>query len=379
MKNTDAERGDIVLSRQVSIFCWHVIGEVARATQRPELLPLLQRAGVREAIDAHDIAVHLFCEPSRQAAAQRLLDIACGLGLLQPLPEPGAQSPRRRSYSLTELGQDALQRQQVFVPEYACWRLWASDDPLLECPVLLVEPFEEPRARQDVYSKEPPAHEKIPAWLNQALRKTITPPGNKEALRIELLEKNLQPQKTEATLVATWDVDQSCLQLHGNLGGTPIDTPSDAPQLSAQAVWHGLLQSAGMLDDWDDQARALKRSFDSSSDAERNSLRGDLRVPAPELAELGSFDDLRIARVALTPRSHDDAQRWARWRLLEHVNHYASSERFNTWTVQAYAPFLSFELSAPRRKDLAEQTWQRRENSRATTLWHLVAAEDWGL
>ena len=379
MTRTNAERGNIVLSRQVSIFCWHVIGEVARATQRPELLPLLQRTDVKEAIDAHDIAVHLFCEPSRLAAARRLLDIACGLGLLQQLPDPGAQGAKRCSYSLTELGRDALQRKEVFVPEYACWRLWSSDDTLLECPVLLVEPFEEPRARQDVRSKEHPTHEKIPAWLNQALRKTITPLGNKEALRIELLEKNLQPQKTKATLVATWDVDHSGLQLHGNLDGTPIDTPSSAPPLTAQAVWQGLLQSAGLVDDWDDQALALKRSFDTSSDAERNSLRADLRVPAPQLAKLGRFDDLRIARVALTPRSHDDAQRWAQWRLLEHVNHYASSERFKTWTTQAYESFLSFELSAPRRKDLAEQTWQQRENSRATTLWHLVAAEDWGL
>ncbi|ROL69875.1 hypothetical protein BK634_19300 [Pseudomonas chlororaphis] len=379
MTSTKTERGDIVLTREVSISCWHVLGEVARATQRPELLPLLQRAGMKSAIDALDIAIHLFCEPSRQTAARRLLEIACGLGLLQLLPEFSGSGANRGAYGLTELGREALQREEVFVPEHACWRLWASDDPLLECPVLLIEPIKEPRAKQEVHKKEQPVPEKIPSWLNQVLRKTITPPGNKEALRIEQLEKNLQPQEVQATLMATWDVDNTRLQLHGKLDETLIDTPSCAPKVTAQAVWQGLLQSAGLHEDWDTETLALKRSFDASNAAERNSLRADLHVSTPQLPKLGRFDDLSIGRVALTPCSPDDAQRWAQWRLLEHINHYASTEQFETWTTQAHAPFHTFKLTTPQRKELAEQTWQRRENSRATTTWHLVAAEDWGL
>ncbi|WEK07418.1 MAG: hypothetical protein P0Y51_19220 [Candidatus Pseudomonas colombiensis] len=108
MTSTKTERGDIVLTREVSISCWHVLGEVARATQRPELLPLLQRAGMKSAIDALDIAIHLFCEPSRQTAARRLLEIACGLGLLQLLPEFSGSGANRGAYGLTELGPGSL-------------------------------------------------------------------------------------------------------------------------------------------------------------------------------------------------------------------------------------------------------------------------------
>ena len=82
--------------------------------------------------------------------------------------------------------------------------------------------------------------------------------------------------------------------------------------------------------------------------------------------------------MALRPASHEDARLWAQWRLVERINSYASSPQFAAWSEDAYAPFHNFDLSMPKRKDLAEHTWQQRETSRATT-WHLVAAEDWGL
>lgn len=378
MKMTETERGDIVLTREVTIYCWHVLGEVARATRRPELLPVLQRAGMKETVDAQDIAVHLLLEGSRHAAAARLLEIACGLGLLESTSSPGGSRFARKAYGLTDLGHEALQRKEVFVPEYGSWRLWASNDPLLDCPILLIELNNEPRAKQEVRSDAPPAVEKIPSWLQKALGKTITPHGNNVALRIDHLEKNLQPQSVQATLRAAWNVDTARLDLQGKLGDKLFDAPCMPPELAAHLAWRSVLESSGLLDDWDDETRTLKQSFATSSPAERNSLRADLQLSAPQLQRFGRFDDVRVSQVALRPASHEDARLWAQWRLVERINSYASSPQFAAWSEDAYAPFHNFDLSMPKRKDLAEHTWQQRETSRATT-WHLVAAEDWGL
>ncbi|MFJ2320584.1 hypothetical protein [Pseudomonas sp. NPDC087817] len=378
MKMTETERGGIVLTREITTYCWHVLGEVARATRRPELLPVLQRAGMKETVDAQDIAVHLLLEDSRHAAAARLLEIACGLGLLESVSSPGGSRSSRKAYGLTDLGHEALQRKEVFVPEYGSWRLWASNDPLLDCPILLIEPNNEPQAKQEARSDSPPTIEKIPSWLQKALGKTITPHGNKVALRIDHLEKNLQPQDTQATLRSTWNVDTARLDLKGKLGDNLFDAPCMPPEMTAHQVWQGLLESSGLLDDWDDETRALKKSFAASSPAERNSLRADLQLFAPQLQRFGRFDDVRVSQVALMPASLEDARHWAQWRLVERINSYASSPKFAAWAEDAYAPFHKFDLSMPMRKDLAEHTWQQRETSRAIT-WHLVAAEDWGL
>lgn len=132
----------IVLQRAVEVRCWRVVGQVAKATKRTELLPVLLRAREREATDANDIAAHLLFESrSRHVVAKRLLQIAEVYGLLEAT---------ERRYRLTDSGRNALETKQIFVPEHGTWTVWASDDPLLAAPVMHVEPWAEPTAYEEV-------------------------------------------------------------------------------------------------------------------------------------------------------------------------------------------------------------------------------------
>jgi hypothetical protein len=74
---------NIVLQRRIAVRCWNVLGMVAKASKRPELMPVLIRARERHQTSAEDIAEHLFFEQrARRVVAERLLRIAASYGLI---------------------------------------------------------------------------------------------------------------------------------------------------------------------------------------------------------------------------------------------------------------------------------------------------------
>ena len=134
------------LQRKIGVQCWNVIGMVARACKRPELMPVLLRARERGRTSADDVAEHLLFEQrSRRVVAQRLLHIAALYRLV---------TETDRWFSLTEAGAAALDSEQVFVPEHGSWTIWASEDPLLDHPILRVDPWDEPTARDELLAKD---------------------------------------------------------------------------------------------------------------------------------------------------------------------------------------------------------------------------------
>ena len=129
-----------ILSREVAVVCWRTIGEVARASERRELEPVLHRARETGGTDSEDVARHLFFEESRKAVAERLLRIGVAFGLLE---EQG------RQYRLTESGERSIESGTVFVPERGAWRLWTSKDPLLPSTILRIDACEESESALD--------------------------------------------------------------------------------------------------------------------------------------------------------------------------------------------------------------------------------------
>lgn len=368
--------GAIRLTREVRVECWRVIGQVAKAAKRNELLPVLLRARERGQTDARDIAEHLLFESgSRQVIAQRLLHVAEQYRLLEQ---------ENRQYHLTDSGSTALETKQIFVPEHGTWTVWVSKDPLLNAVILRVEPWQESTAYYEVWGegrdKAPKrCFEKLPRCVLDAVGVITTPLVGSVSLRIDQLEPEGEVVDAETTLRATWDVTGGRLRIDGTLGGSRVDAVANAPEISVDAVWMQLMQAEGLWPQWDGSAVALRVGFDETISGERESLVRGVHFKRPDIESLGTFDATTVEGIALRASSHQDAARWAGWRLRARVQDYATAEQFGKWTDEAVKPFAEFGPSTPARQELADSAWRERTDRPTPSTWHLVAAEDWSL
>ncbi len=368
---------NVVLQRRIAVRCWNVLGMVAKASRRPELRPVLLRARERNQTSAEDVAEHLFFEQrSRRVIAERLLRIAAGYGLL---------AQHERWFTLTEAGTQALDSEQIFVPERGSWTIWATNDPLLDYPILRVDPWSEPTAFEDVQrgkNKESDAREfsDVPRTLLGAVGRVAAPPGGgRGLLRIDELADKAESVEPDDDLKLVWNVGDGKMRLEGSLRGSQLNTVLDAPSTTVEDVWQQLLESEGLWSRWDRVRNALLVGFEETQDRERESLLRDLAIAAPTLGDLGKFNALIIQDVPLHARTVDDAGRWAAWRLHARLRDYATSERFDAWNKEATAPFAAYRIAVSSRADLARDAWGRRGDRPSPNAWHLAAAEDWSL
>lgn len=364
---------NIVLRRSVEVRCWHVVGQVARASRRPELMPVLLRTRERGGTSVEDVAAHLLFEPrSRKVVAQRLLQIATRYGLVEKT---------ELGFQLTEAGVAAVESEQVFVPEQGTWTIWTSTDPLLASPVLRIDPWREPTAYEEVRANEVEREwVKIARELRESIGRVATPwASGGDPLRIDQLDERAEIADPDASLHVSWHVNEGLTRLQGVLAGIRVDTALDAPKIEPTDVWHDLLESECLWDCWDDAAQALRVGFEETTDRERDPMRRDLRVQDPTISGLRKFDTSVVRDVALRAASAEDAAAWAAWRLNARVREYATSERFSTWSAEAAEPFSEFVPRLPTRGELAGEAWRTRADRPAPVAWHLVAAEDWNL
>jgi len=370
-------KSNLVLRRRVDVRSWRVIGQVAKAAKRAELLPLLMRIRDRGESDDADIAAHLFFEPrSRRVVAERLLRIGVTYRLLEE---------HHGSYTLTESGQAAIDTEEVFVPEHGTWTVWASDDPLLAAPILRVEPWSEPTAYDEVWGKQRESaqdrsFERLPHWLRDCEGRALQPAaGSGQSLRIDEFEEEGEAVATAATAELIWEVTRSRLRMEGEIAGGHFSTEIDPPGISEREVWRELLDGEGLWRRWDPSREALLVAFDDAQGDERESMERILSFGEPSISGCGRFDAVTVSGVGLAARSVQAAQRWAEWRLAARIQDYATKARFEAWSHDAAAPFSEHRVTLPSRADLAEHAWRSRASRPSPRVWHLIAAEDWRL
>ena len=376
----------IILERSVSARCWRVVGQVAKAGKRAELMSVLLRAQEREdeGTSALDVAEHLLFEPrSRHVVAERLLHIGVTYGFIE---EQG-----RRAFVLTEAGQQAIRTGEVFVPEDGAWTLWASDDPLHPSPEQRIEPWNEPTAYDEIKGRQREnarerRGEALPAWLRDIIGTAVIPAaGNAVAVRIDHLDDKAEAIDTHGALRLRWNVGDGRLQLNGSLDGwqegkaKQVETDLEAPRTPPDDVWRTLLDNEGLREQWDEERQMLRVSFDETGDIEREAMSRDLKFESPYLPSHGTFEPLTVPEVGITAESEMDAQSLAEWRLRARIRDYATFERYADWRAEAAAPFERYEIELPARAHLARGCWEQVTDRPEPRAWHLVAAEDWGL
>lgn len=367
---------DIILKRRINLQCWRVVGEVAFAKKRPELQPILRRALEMGSTDEGDIAEHLFFEArSRRVVARRMLNIATTLNLLRQ--DDG-------KFKLTERGHEALEKEEVFVPQQGTWTLYTSNDPLLDSRILRAVEWKEPTAVDETFGKK--KHKKrdfkpLPGWIT-ALKDVPQRPYTGDASGVQLgaieSKADVIPIK-QSELTLKWNVTKGRLSVTGNLDGVSVNSDVTPPDLPHDDIWRVLLEDVGLWTQWDISTDALRVPFLHTSNDERELMLRTLEFKSPRLPDLGTFNTTSVKNVRLRPSTRDDAERWAAWRLDNRVKDYATDRAFDDWAESASKPFAEFNVTLPTRSKLASAAWEKRDDRPTPKTWHLIAAEDWRL
>lgn len=368
----------VILERSVIVRCWRVVGQVAKAEKRTELIPVLLRARETGGTNARDLAEHLLFESqSRRVVAERLLNIAHAYRLVE-------KEKRDRVFTLTEAGETAIDTNEVLVPDLGAWTIWASEDPLLPSPILRVDAWNEPSAFDEIKGKKQESakersHEGLPAWLRKVVKRPITPAAGATAVCIDHLEDKAEAIETNGTLRLSWNVGDGRLQLTGTLEGKKVATELESPPISQDQIWLTFLKEEALLKWWDVDRQQLRVTFDDTDDTEREAMSRDLGFESPEIPDCGEFEPVTVREVPITPATETDVQSWAKWRLRTRIQDYATAGRYAAWCAEAADPFDQYEIELPTRTELFDEVCNRTTNRPDPKFWHLVAAEDWRL
>ncbi|MCZ0942899.1 MAG: hypothetical protein OXJ53_07580 [Gammaproteobacteria bacterium] len=360
---------ELTLKRDLEVWCGNVSGELAFGQKRDEVYAVACRMREVGETDANEIANHLLFadNPTQKRIAKRLLHICEEYGVIQS---------NRGRYALTEDGERVADSQQVLVPEKGAWTVWASQDPLLQHPVLDVKPFQDPSAYDEVRGKDKDSERSMrdtPDWLRELRNSPFEITASAKPARIDSIGIKAEPVESCATLRVDWAVGEGELRLVGKLGKREMDVALIAPENSPKELWRNLLESAGLWQDWDVHRQELRVFFEDTSEAERRSMVKRERI-TPLIPGLGSFDPLTL-ELRINAATPDDAQRWTEWRLVNGIDDYATSERYVEWARKAAQPFEHCDVRLPTRKELADDY----PGAGDAPNWLVVAAEDWRL
>jgi len=213
--------------------------------------------------------------------------------------------------------------------------------------------------------------------------KTQTPwAGGGDTIRIDKLGKTAEAVEAEANIRLSLSLARhgARLQLSGHIDKRRVDVSLPEPTITFDSAWADLLRGERLLHAWDEEREALVVSFATTSEEERGSLVRDLVFRTPAVTGGGRFDASTVPEVPIYPPTRRDASEWAEWRLVRSIESYALSDRFETWKVEACAPFADLDPTVPDRvwilDELDGPSSGRRPDKK---YWHVQAPLDWDL
>ncbi len=369
MNTVNMMKNEFILERKPPMEKWLVLATIAEEQQREELIPILKY--VQENSGKPDLAKsmagHLFFEQeARLVVAERLLDI-CGYF--------GFTAKINNRYSLTRIGFPILKSGSCPVPKYGPWKITISTDPLLPHPVLDFDgSHEEPTGFNEVRGKNRSKRNftYIPEWFKKwcdSVSKEeyfITIHQGSKFIMHEVEDRG-ESLPCEVNEYLSWNVDKSCVSMRGK------DVEIER-KIQVSQVWNELLVQRNLIELWDGDSIASK--FAEVKTEARKLMQDDFTFEAPIIEEYGTFSTFVAEGVNIRAASREDAHEWAEWRLCENVSSFACSDLYESWRASAAEPFSKFDISLPKRDQLAHKMWQEGKSKKS---WHLIAASDWNL
>lgn len=370
------------LKRNVPVRRYDVVATIAREEKRAEIAPVLLWASSRAAsghtLDPTLLAAELLGPGAGMiTVAKRLLTICRDLRLVD-----------QEFTRLTDDGDRAVTSGKVLQPEKGEWTIWACEDPLLEFPIVGVAPKavdangneREARRRDGPRSRPVP----MPGWVLLAQNRVSTMLVDGRLTRFDDIS---------AAAVETPTSDE--LQLFWTPGGTPevhvvgaigsrfrVDQPivvTDLPPVDD--VWAELLGTRRLARSWDSSRMALRIPFTAATtDDERLNMRTELTFKLPTVAQRGTFRDVAVSNIKLSPDSDRSASEWAKYQMVAQLGGVQTAKVYSALSDRVRGVFADWKVELPSRDALAQELAKDGDGGpRSRAFWALQAALDWNL
>lgn len=385
----------IELKRSILVRSLRFSGTVSLTERREEIVAVLMAiTDLGGEIAPQDLCGYLIPD-GLEAAADRLLVIASVLGLVE-------QDQSR--FRLTQAGERARDSEYVLAPHQGTWQAWIASDPLLEFPLVHLEPVRPGEAITEL--RESGRHRQgesqtsrnmpVPPLLRALHRVEGQMMANEgRTVRIDDLGREATEASCDAQVSLTWTIESdntsrltgrgSVTVWHGDKADQhPVDAEFYAPVVSFTDVFNQLLDDAQVSGRWDEQAGVLRCTFDDSLDAGAiQQMRRTINARKLDLSAfgLGTFDKVSVPNVPVTAIDAADARRWSTRRLLLGIQDHQTIPRFEAARRAAAQPFTEFGVELPERTTLLQQVRGKLDLNapRPELYWRLQAAADWSL
>ncbi|EDM77780.1 hypothetical protein PPSIR1_38399 [Plesiocystis pacifica SIR-1] len=391
----------IRLHRNVVISAFDLEGVIARSQERPELLAVARLAYDHpRGLTADILAGELI--GGQSILCRRIIDRCVSL---QVLERQRVGAPAR----LTELGRAMLERGQIWIPERGTWRVYFAEDPLLDVPLVHVEPCWTPKAnaaRSEVYRQKkqggrPARAQARPALLRNFEYDTLCSSlvdGSTFQL-LELSKHGAYGQPSTLHLGVGFPADgHPRVTLSGELEAPPrppkvacrpialdrvLELPSALAAWRYEDLWTELVSFARDIE-LETLAAACERAkrpvlpvtLEQTSASERRSMRTRVEVPPLEFARAGCFEANHLDRVELIPQSTEDADRWARWLQWDSLDGYRVPAQLERSAATIRERFPLFQVSSATPHELLARA---KSDPTAPSSRYLLTTADLGL
>ena len=274
------------LNRAVQVTAIRFHGEVGFLERQPWVVAVAKMAAEKEReFSVADVSEHLL--GGSLPLAKGLIQRCLALGLCE-----ATEAGLPVKYRLTDAGSQAAQRGVIFLPRSGNWTIWYSEDQTLEARYLLVEPWREPSALDEAGRKRHVGNSRnfisAPDWLRNLTGLELNLPlAQRNTVKIiNVMEKvedagdglldlqftvSCRPEGCESRLIGRL---RQPSRKNGEKDPEPkiFQSMPHPTKHSFDECWQALLESAGMAEQWDAQARALCVSF--PEDHERTACAG---------------------------------------------------------------------------------------------------------
>lgn len=377
---------EVKLSRSLSVMVFDAKMQISRPQKRPDLMAILYRAQEnRKGTNAVDLRKHLLNgRPDR--VGQTLLKRCEDLGLLQRCDEEDGEkaynelpSPKAL-FVLTPEGEETIREQEVFMPEAGRFRVWVTDDPLLEANRLIyINPVREENPAWKGSDKEKDTLTDLPPLITDLQGNVVVVLGYdhvQQRVRIDEISRQGIKVDSKVSVMADWIVSDTAVPSLSVRGKPELFSAQSAkrelemfelnirlppPQYPWETVWNQLLGKS--IHEWVKGSRGnvlLTDFADSSlSDKEKLTMKRTLKFRKPSFHELGSFDDTQVDGIPLSPRTDKDAREWAEWMLEQMVVHHIQGEEFQELVREVQELFPDNKLILPDQPTLARRIAER--------------------
>ena len=335
---------NIELKRKVDVDSYETIMEIGIERNRDDILAVLE-LGRGHQINPIMVNEELLFRPDKSSHGYRILEVLESYGLINK-----AYSD---NYELTDAGKNTLENMKVKIPEKGIYVLHLTDDQLFPDCILRYDAtnkkawqeFEETRHNFHNKNKSqkptPPKGIPKPKCLNKYKKGAVVKLVGKsnEEIQINEIGDKLFRSDSKLNVFVNIRMDKqntSVKVVSGNEKEIVVDHSFTLKPIDVLNELFGNIREVG-------GKLVLFVSYDEINDTEkRRMIRRGIIEKDKTIDGYGKFSQISVNEITLMPKSELDAEKWAKWHLIDGINYYFDEKSYLKKKWGAASKFVDF-------------------------------------